>query len=159
MPFLKDLLTGAGGSLVDSIGNALDKLITNDEERQMAKLEAEKLVKQHEKEMAEEVTKRHKYDMQSDSWLSKNVRPAVLVYSLVTITLFALSDGNIGDFQIGDAYIDLMGNLLMSAVLFYFGARSLDKFTASKFAKENQKSNEDEKPKFRRVDVPKVSND
>lgn len=161
MGFFNKLFSSAGSGLVDSIGKTLDNLITSDEEREKAKLAMQELVKKHEENLEAELTKRHKYDMQSDSWLSKNIRPGVLVYSLLAITIFALADGNIGQFTIHESYIDLMGNLLMSASLFYFGARSVDKYTNSKvigkIKQQKRKNDQEDIPDLERKYAKKVN--
>lgn len=73
----------------------------------------------------EETTKRLQTDMASDSWLSKNVRPATLVYILTAYLILALLDGN--GFKVAESYVTLLGQWGMLVMSFYFGGRSVEK--------------------------------
>lgn len=57
MPFLDKLFGSGAKGLVDSVGSALDGLITNKEELAMAKLAAEKEVNRHIEAMGTNITK------------------------------------------------------------------------------------------------------
>lgn len=72
-----------------------------------------------------EVTKRQQADMSSDSWLSKNVRPATLVYILTAYLILAILDGN--GFKVAESYVTLLGQWGMLVMSFYFGGRSVEK--------------------------------
>jgi hypothetical protein len=65
--------------------------------------------------------------MASDSWLSKNIRPMLTIFSLVLYTLFALIDGNIGEFNIANQYVDLLGQIVIMSLGFYFTSRGIEK--------------------------------
>ncbi len=78
-------------------------------------------------DLEKEITSRHKYDMQSDSWLSKNIRPLLTIFSLILYTLFAISDGNLGGFDIQDQYVDLLGQIVIMSLGFYFTSRGIEK--------------------------------
>ena len=90
------------GSVIKEVGEVLDNLTTTKEE----KLEAQRLIteilEKADKEAQEQVTKRWESDMQSDSFLSKNIRPMVLIYLTVIFTVCAFFDGNIGEFKIAE---------------------------------------------------------
>jgi hypothetical protein len=72
-----------------------------------------------------QVTERWKADMLSDSWLSKNIRPLVLLYLLGAYTVFSLSSG-VG-FQVTQAYVELLAQMLMLVMSAYFVGRSIEK--------------------------------
>jgi hypothetical protein len=74
-----------------------------------------------------ELTKRLQADMASDSWLSKNIRPLVLVFLLVMYTIFA--GISIGDNDINPIYADMLQDMLMAAFGFYFVSRGIEKVT------------------------------
>jgi hypothetical protein len=78
----------------------------------------------------QELSKRLQYDMSSDSWLAKNIRPLSLVFTTIFIFGITLTDGNIGKFTINTVYIDLFKSLLMVQYSFYFGSRALTKSLA-----------------------------
>ena len=81
----------------------------------------------HELSLEKEITSRHSADMQSDSWLSKNIRPLLTIFSLVLYTLFAITDGNIGEFNIANQYVDLLGQIVIMSLGFYFTSRGIEK--------------------------------
>jgi hypothetical protein len=76
----------------------------------------------------QEVTKRWEADMASDSWLSKNVRPMVLIYLILVLSVTIILDGvdSIG-FNLNTGYINLMETLLITIVVAYFGSRGAEK--------------------------------
>ena len=85
MGILNKLLSGGASKLVDSVGSVLDNVITTDEEKLEAKRKLKELILSHEAEMQKNVTDRWNADMKSDSWLSKNVRPMVLIFLITHI--------------------------------------------------------------------------
>ena len=73
------------------------------------------------------VTERWKYDMASDSWLSKNTRPLALIYLTVCMTLFIVFDSIQLLFDMKAAWIDLLQTLLVTVYVAYFGSRGAEK--------------------------------
>jgi hypothetical protein len=71
------------------------------------------------------VTNRWKADMLADSWLSKNIRPLVLIYLLGAYTVFSIGSGV--HFQITPAYVELLAQMLMLVMGAYFAGRTLEK--------------------------------
>ena len=71
------------------------------------------------------VSDRWKADMNSDSWLSKNVRPGTLVYLLTAYLIFALLDG--AGYKISESYVNLLGQWGMLVMTAYFGGRTVEK--------------------------------
>jgi hypothetical protein len=74
------------------------------------------------------VTDRWQADMQSDSWLSKNIRPGTLVYILTAYLGFAIADGY--GFRIAESYVNLLGQWGMLVMTAYFGGRSAEKIVS-----------------------------
>lgn len=72
-----------------------------------------------------ELTERHKSDMASDSWLSKNIRPLALI-SLVS-GYFLFATGSAFGWNVTEAYVELLGQWGMLAFSFYFGSRGMEK--------------------------------
>jgi hypothetical protein len=71
------------------------------------------------------VSKRWQADMNSDSWLSKNIRPMTLVYILTAYLIFAgLSAAGI---QVQESYVALLGQWGMLVMTAYFGGRTVEK--------------------------------
>ena len=124
---MKKIWQWLSGSVIKEVGEVLDNLTTTKEE----KLEAQRLIteilEKADKEAQEQVTERWKADMTSDSKLSKNIRPLVLVYLTVIFTVCAFFDGNIGEFTIAEEYIPIFQTLLVTVYGAYFVGRSWEK--------------------------------
>lgn len=73
----------------------------------------------------ENVTKRWQADMTSDSWLSKNVRPGVLVYLLTAYLLFSLMSA--AGWNVDSTYVTMLGEWGQLVMLAYFGGRTVEK--------------------------------
>jgi len=69
-----------------------------------------------------QLTERHKNDMISDSWLSKNIRPVALIYLMALYTLAFFMD-------VPETVLEMLRDLLMTVFVFYFGARTIEKVT------------------------------
>lgn len=124
---MKKLLQLITGGLIKDVGKVIDNLTTTDEERLAAKQKIEELLEQADKDAQDQVTKRWELDMQSDSFLSKNIRPLVLVYLTVIFTALSFFDGNIGGFQVDEAYIPIFQSLLITVYGAYFVGRTWEK--------------------------------
>ena len=112
-----------GVPFIDIIG---DILLANKEISEADKLKAIELIK-FDIEEAKEVSKRWSNDMLSDSFLSKNIRPMVLIYSWILITLMIFFKN-----EINEAYITLIQGLAISVNVAYFGGREISKITKIK---------------------------
>ena len=124
---MKKLLSLLSGGLIKDVGNVIDKLTTTDEERLAAKQKIQELLEKADQDAQTQVTERWKLDMQSDSFLSKNIRPLVLIYLTVIFTVLAFFDGNIGGFQVDEAYIPIFQSLLITVYGEYFVGRTWEK--------------------------------
>ena len=85
------------------------------------------MIKSYEAEMQKQVTERWKVDMQSDSWLSKNIRPLVLIFLVVSTVLLIFIDAGIINFEVKASWVDLLQLVLITVIGAYFGGRSLEK--------------------------------
>lgn len=124
---LVDLFTKGAKELVDSVGNAIDKNITSKEEKLTLRNELSETLISYQESLDDELTERLMIDTNSDSWLTKNVRPLSLIYTTGLVTALALGDGNIGKFTVESAYITLFQTLLVMQYAFYFGSRGIEK--------------------------------
>ena len=122
-----DTVKGLAEGMMKPIEGIIDSTITNQEERGKVKNEIMQTIQGGLMANEKELSSRHLADMQSDSWLSKNIRPMTLIFILVLYTIFSLTDGNIGSFNVTDAYVKLLGNWGMMIMSFYFGGRSMEK--------------------------------
>jgi len=130
-------LTNAGSSIVDVVGDVLPDsgvlgivkglLDKDDTLPPQDKETALKLLEMDSKEI-QEVSKRWDSDMQSDSWLSKNVRPITLIYLTLATTIYIVLDSLEISFKIDEAWIELLKTLLVTIYVAYFGSRGFEKF-------------------------------
>ena len=122
------MLTGGGAKdLVEGIGGVVDSLHTSEEEKLEANQKIKELVSNYEVEMEKTITERWKVDMNSDSWLSKNVRPLVLVCLVIATVLLVFIDAGAINFKVEDKWTDLLQLVLITVIGAYFGGRSLEK--------------------------------
>ena len=134
MSWFSNIFSGTVGTVIDSIGTAIDKLVTSDAEKlqlhnELAKIQVEAKLREEELRLKyeEEISKRHQADMTSDSWLSKSIRPLTLIFILVMYSLLSISSGF--EFEVTEAYVKLLGEWGMLIMSFYFGGRSIEKVT------------------------------
>ncbi len=127
MGIIDKLISGGASKLVDSVGSVLDNVITTDEEKLEAKRKLKELILSHEAQMQQNVTDRWKADMNSDSWLSKNVRPLVLIFLVVSTVLMIFIDAGTIQFTVEEKWTDLLQLVLITVIGAYFGGRSLEK--------------------------------
>ena len=124
---LGKLFSGGAAELVKGVGGVIDSLHTSDEEKLEAERKIKELVANYEIEMEKNITSRWQADMKSDSWLSKNVRPLVLIFLVVCTMLIIFVDAGKLNFNVKDSYIDLLQLVLITVIGAYFGGRSLEK--------------------------------
>ena len=127
MGVLNKLFSGGASKLVESVGGVLDNVITTDEEKLEAKRLLKKVILNHEAELQKNVTDRWTADMNSDSWLSKNVRPLVLIFLVVSTVLMIFIDAGTIQFTVEEKWTDLLQLVLITVIGAYFGGRSLEK--------------------------------
>jgi len=131
-----DDIVGVGMKLVD-------KLIPDPAAKAQAQLDLAKLAQegkladiQADVVEAQELTKRLQADMTSDSTLSKNIRPATLVFILVVYSTFAMMSA--WDIEVNNNYVELLGQWGMLIMSFYFGGRTLEKIMDMKAKNESK---------------------
>ena len=124
MSKLVDIL---GGNVIKSVGEILDNLSTSKEEKLAAKQAMKDLLVKAESDAQEQVSRRWEADMKADNWLSKNIRPLVLIFLTFILVLLSFLDGNIGSFTIDDAYKPIYQTLLITVYAAYFAGRSIEK--------------------------------
>jgi hypothetical protein len=115
------------GGVIKEIGNAIDKLTTTEEEKLEIKKQVQIILEEADKNAQQQVTDRWNADMNSDSWLPKNIRPLVLVFLTFVFSLLAFTDGNIGEFKIAKEYIPIFQTLLVTVYGAYFVGRTWEK--------------------------------
>ena len=127
MSVLGKIFSSGATELVKGVGGVLDNLITSKEEKLEAERKVKELVSSYEIEMEKNITESWKMDMQSDSWLSKNIRPLVLVFLVISTVLMIFIDAGTINFVVEDKWTDLLQLVLITVIGAYVGGRSLEK--------------------------------
>jgi len=138
------LLFGAASVINPTLGSVLQgvtspreaiEAITKSDAPADDKVKLQQMIfEQQEKEITA-ITSRWEADSMSDSWMSKNVRPLVLVWCIVIFSLAGILDSVESiPFQINNTWNDTFEKVMMAVVLAYFGGRSGEK-AASIFKK------------------------
>ena len=124
---MKKIIQWLTGGVIKEVGDVIDKLTTTEEERLEVKKQIQQILEDADSKAQEEVSKRWEADMKSDSFLSKNIRPMVLIYLTVIFTICAFFDGNVGEFIIAEEYIPIFQTLLVTVYGAYFVGRTWEK--------------------------------
>jgi len=127
MSILTNLFSGGAADLVKGIGSVVDNLHTSKEEKLEAERKIKELMANYEVEMEKNITSRWEADLKSDSWLSKNVRPMVLIFLIVCTMLLIFIDAGALSFEVKSSWVDLLQLVLITVIGAYFGGRSLEK--------------------------------
>ena len=127
MSVLSKIFSSGATELVKGVGGVIDNLTTSKEEKLEAERKVKELISSYEIEMEKNITERWKMDMQSDSWLSKNIRPLVLIFLVVSTMLLVFIDAGAINFNVEDKWTDLLQLVLITVIGAYFGGRSLEK--------------------------------
>ena len=134
------LLFGAASIVNPTLGNII-KGVTSPGEAIAAigksdvssddKIKLQQLIYEQQNKEMESITSRWQADASSDSWLSKNVRPLVLVWCIIVFSLAGILDSvETIPFHIGETWNDTFEKVMMSVVLAYFGGRTTEKATS-----------------------------
>ena len=127
MSILTQIFSSGATELVKGVGSVIDNLHTSKEEKLEAERKIKDMIMGYEAQMQKEVTDRWKVDMQSDSWLSKNIRPLVLIFLVVSTVLMIFIDAGVIAFEVKANWVDLLQLVLITVIGAYFGGRSLEK--------------------------------
>ena len=113
---------------IEQLKDLADKI---GKDKQLSEADKQLLLEELKYDMIEmqESTKRWTADMNSDSWLSKNIRPLSLAFLTLTLFIYIVLDSSLEGFKIDSNWIDLLSSLLLLVYGGYFGARSAEKIT------------------------------
>ena len=122
------MLSGGGvKDLVEGVGGVIDNLHTSKEEKLEAERKIKEIVASYQATLEKEISSRWAADMASDSWLSKNVRPLVLIFLVISTVLLIFIDAGAINFVVEAKWTDLLQLVLITVIGAYFGGRSLEK--------------------------------
>ena len=127
MSILTSIFSSWATELVKGVGGVIDNLHTSKEEKLAAEQKIQELIASYETQMEKEISSRWDADMKSDSWLSKNVRPLVLIFLVLSTVLLIFIDAGVINFVVEAKWTDLLQLVLITVIGAYFGGRSLEK--------------------------------
>ena len=129
---LAKLFGNAGGGIVDKISGVVDRFVrTKDEKAEFEKQMTEILI-EAEAAMQKNVTERWKADLEHGNWLTRSVRPLVLVFLIVSTVLMVFIDSGSLQFEVEEKWTELLQLVLMTTIGAYFGGRSVEKYNKMK---------------------------
>ena len=129
---LGKLFGNAGGSVVEKLAGVADKFIRTKDEKAEFEKEMTQILIDAEAAMQKNVTERWQAALQHGNWLTRSVRPLVLVFLIVCTVIMVFIDSGSLTFQVEDKWVDLLQLVLMTTIGAYFGGRSVEKYNKIK---------------------------
>jgi len=124
---LSKLFGGAGGGIIEKLSGVADKFIQTKEEKAQFEKEMTEIMIKAEAEMQKNVTERWQADLQHGNWLTRSVRPLVLIFLIVSTVLLVFIDSGAIGFNVEQKWTDLLQLVLITVIGAYFGGRSFEK--------------------------------
>lgn len=129
---LANLFGNAGGGIIQKLTGVVDKFVrTKDEKAEFEKQMTEIFIAA-EAAMQKNITERWKADLEHGNWLTRSVRPLVLIFLIVTTVLMVFIDSGSINFTVEEKWTDLLQLVLMTTIGAYFGGRSVEKYNKIK---------------------------
>ena len=129
---LSKLFGNAGGVVVDKLAGVADRFIRTKDEKAEFEKEMTNILIEAEAAMQKNVTERWKADLEHGNWLTRSVRPLVLIFLIVTTVLMVFIDSGSITFNVEQKWTDLLQLVLITVIGAYFGGRSFEKFNKQK---------------------------
>ena len=124
---LTKIFGNAGGGILKSLSNVADKFITTGDEKRAFQKEMEQIFLDAEAAMQKNVTERWKADLEHGNWLTRSVRPLILIFLVVSTVLMVFIDAGSLTFEVEEKWTDLLQITLITVIGAYFGGRSIEK--------------------------------
>jgi len=129
--FLAKIFGGAATSVADGLSDIVDKFVQTKDEKDAFKKQMTELFMKHEADMEKNITERWVSD-NTASWLTKNVRPIILMFLVVSTVVMIFIDAGMITFEVEDKWTDLLQLTLITVISAYFGGRSFEKIKNKK---------------------------
>ncbi|QDP54282.1 MAG: hypothetical protein Unbinned5434contig1000_29 [Prokaryotic dsDNA virus sp.] len=135
---LGKILIGAVKVINPTLGNVIEGVVSpNDAIKEITKsdisiedkIKLQQLMFEQQNKEVEETTKRWVSDNETDSFLTRNIRPLTLAFLTATLFIYIILDSSLEGFKIDSNWIDLLSSLLLLVYGGYFGMRSAEKIT------------------------------
>ena len=132
MKILGKLFGEAGGSVIEKISGVVDKFVHTKDEKAAFEKEMTKVLIDAEAAMQKNVTERWQADLEHGNWLTRSVRPLVLIFLIISTVIMVFIDSGSVNFNVEQKWTDLLQLVLMTTITAYFGGRSVEKFNQFK---------------------------
>ena len=129
---LGKLFGNAGGSVVDKLAGVADRFIRTKDEKAEFEKQMTQIMIDAEAAMQKNVTERWKADLEHGNWLTRSVRPLVLIFLIVATVLMIFIDSGSIKFDVDEKWTDLLQLVLITVIGSYFGGRSFEKYNKNK---------------------------
>lgn len=124
---LSKIFGDAGGNVVDKLAGVADRFIRTKDEKADFEKEMTQIFIEAESQMQKNVTERWKADLEHGNWLTRSVRPLVLIFLIVATVLMVFIDSGSLAFNVEEKWTDLLQIILITVIGSYFGGRSIEK--------------------------------
>ena len=124
---LSKIFGNAGGNVVDKLAGVADRFIRTKDEKAEFEKEMTSILIEAEAAMQKNVTERWKADLEHGNWLTRSVRPLVLIFLIVATVLMVFIDSGSLVFNVEEKWTDLLQIILITVIGSYFGGRSIEK--------------------------------
>ena len=125
---LAKLFGNAGGGIISKLAGVADKFIQTKEEKADFEKQMTQIMIDAEAAMQKNVTERWKADLEHGNWLTRSVRPLVLIFLIISTVILVFIDSGSIKFAVDEKWTDLLQLVLMTTIGAYFGGRSVEKF-------------------------------
>ena len=122
----------AGGGILKSLSSVADKFITTGDENRAFQKDMGQIFLDAEAAMQQNVTERWKADLEHGNFLTRSVRPLVLIFLILSTVIMVFVDSGSINFNVEQKWTDLLQLVLMTTIGAYFGGRSAEKFNQIK---------------------------
>ena len=129
---LGKIFGNAGGSVIEKLYGVADKFITTGDEKRAFQKDMEQIFLDAEAAMQKNVTDRWKADLEHGNFLTRSVRPLVLIFLIISTVIMVFIDSGSIKFNVEQKWTDLLQLVLMTTIGAYFGGRSVEKFNQFK---------------------------
>ena len=124
---LSKIFGDAGGNVVDKLAGVADRFIRTKGEKAEFEKQMTQIFIEAESQMQKNVTERWKADLEHGNWLTRSVRPLVLIFLIVATVLMVFIDSGSLVFNVEEKWTDLLQIILITVIGSYFGGRSIEK--------------------------------
>ena len=124
---LSKIFGDAGGNVVDKLAGVADRFIKTKDEKAEFEKQMTQIFIEAESQMQKNVTERWKADLEHGNWLTRSVRPLVLIFLIVATVLMVFIDSGSLAFNVEEKWTDLLQIILITVIGSYFGGRSIEK--------------------------------